>query len=57
MVLTVKEVAERLKVHPNYVYGLIERREIEVLELGKRAYRITEEAFDRFRNAKTVRVK
>lgn len=44
--LTVKEVAERLKVNVNYVYELIKKGHIEALRLG--SMKITNAELDRF---------
>ncbi len=44
--LTVKEVAEKLKVNVNYVYDLIRKGHIEALKLG--SMKITNIELDRF---------
>lgn len=44
--LTVKDVAERLKVNVNYVYELIKKGHIEALRLG--SMKITNAELDRF---------
>lgn len=44
--LTVKEVAERLRVNVNYVYELIKKGHIEALRLG--SMKITNAELDRF---------
>lgn len=44
--LTVKEVAERLKVNVNYVYDLIRKGHIEALKLG--SMKVTNTELDRF---------
>lgn len=44
--LTVKDVAERLKVNVNYVYDLIKKGHIEALRLG--SMKITNVELERF---------
>ena len=44
--LTVKEVAKRLKVNPNYVYKLMNKGYIQYLVLGKK--KITDFELERF---------
>lgn len=44
--LTVKDVAERLKVNVNYVYDLIKKGHIEALRLG--SMKITNAELERF---------
>lgn len=44
--LTVKDVAEKLKVNVNYVYDLIKKGHIEALKLG--SMKITNVELDRF---------
>ena len=44
--LTVKDVAERLKVNVNYVYELIKKGHLEALKLG--SMKVTNVELDRF---------
>jgi len=44
-VLTVREVADRLRISPDAVYGAVTRGELRAIRIG-RAYRIREEAYE-----------
>ena len=46
--LTVKQVAEQLQVHPQTVYKLISRRQLDSVRLGARSRRVPEPALDAY---------
>lgn len=46
--LTIEEVASRLKVHPGTVYRFAADRKIKVVRVGTRALRIAEDEIDAF---------
>ena len=52
--LTVAEVADRLRVSTMTVYRLIQREELNALRIG-RSYRIEQEALDAFLQSDEVR--
>ena len=53
--LTVKQVADQLQVHPQTVYKLISRRQLASVRLGSRARRVPEHALDAYVNRLSVR--
>jgi excisionase family DNA binding protein len=46
--LTVKQVAEQLQVHPQTVYKLISRRQLDSVRLGSRSRRVPQEALEAY---------
>jgi excisionase family DNA binding protein len=56
-VLKVSEVAKKLGVHQNYVYQMIDQRQIEFLKLPGGGYRISEEALKSFLSRNSVKPK
>jgi excisionase family DNA binding protein len=54
--MTTQDVAKRLNVHVNFVYGLIRDRELEAHYIGK-GYRISEEAFQSYLDRTRGKVK
>ena len=53
--LTVKQVADQLQVHPQTVYKLISRRQLASVRLGARARRVPEHALDAYVQRLSVR--
>jgi excisionase family DNA binding protein len=46
--LTVEEVAEKLRLGPRTVYRLIEAGKLKVIKISRKAYRISEKELIRF---------
>jgi len=46
--LTIKEIAEKLKVSQRQVYRWIEAKKLKTFKLGKKVYRIAERDFIQF---------
>lgn len=46
--LTVKQVAEQLQIHPQTVYKLIRRRQLASVRLGARTRSVPEHALDAY---------
>lgn len=51
--LSVPEVAERLGISQTTVYRLLESNELEYINIGKRLYKISEEAIADFLQRRT----
>jgi len=57
VLLTVKQVAVRLRTSPESVYAAIRCGELAAIKLGPRRIRVSEEALDTYIEAKTTSVK
>lgn len=55
--LTVKQVAEHLQIHPQTVYKLISRRQLDSVRLGSRSRRVPQEALEKYTERLLVRGK
>lgn len=53
--LTVKQVAEHLQVHPQTVYKLISRRQLDSVRLGSRSRRVPQEALEAYAERRSAR--
>jgi excisionase family DNA binding protein len=55
--LTVKQAAEHLQVHPQTVYKLISRRQLDSVRLGPRSRRVPQEALEAYTERRAARAR